>query len=282
MFHWHLIEIVGCIIRKCYWKKSNVLVSFLKLSQNDLLQLLPAAGAVLKCKQTNWRASSSTDGKLKMWVYGVAAGAFVLLIFIVSMIYLAWWVDEFNFPYLSSSSPFTKPNRPHFFFPPPALSWSTPSITVFLLFLFPSHRPLVSAAATVPRCIALLRPKSLTPTGRRSGWAKTHMRWFTPAPIAKSWLKAAPANEDVEGSPPPKTHTLQYKYLQSLTVPRDLSEKCHMSCLTSRVKVLVQVRTNHPLVFSPCRPFRACRPRRCCRPLVEVYWFSFTFCFTDF
>uniref|UniRef100_I3JH86 Thrombospondin type 1 domain containing 7A n=1 Tax=Oreochromis niloticus TaxID=8128 RepID=I3JH86_ORENI len=30
------------------------------------------------------------DGKLKMWVYGVAAGAFVLLIFIVSMIYLAW------------------------------------------------------------------------------------------------------------------------------------------------------------------------------------------------
>ncbi|XP_027141893.1 thrombospondin, type I, domain containing 7Ab isoform X6 [Larimichthys crocea] len=29
------------------------------------------------------------DGKLKMWVYGVAAGAFVLLIFIVSMIYLA-------------------------------------------------------------------------------------------------------------------------------------------------------------------------------------------------
>ncbi|MBN3284286.1 THS7A protein, partial [Polyodon spathula] len=30
------------------------------------------------------------DGKLKTWVYGVAAGAFVLLIFIVSMIYLAW------------------------------------------------------------------------------------------------------------------------------------------------------------------------------------------------
>lgn len=51
-----------------------------------------------KCKQTNWRASSSTDGKLKMWVYGVAAGAFVLLIFIVSMIYLAWWVDQFNSP----------------------------------------------------------------------------------------------------------------------------------------------------------------------------------------
>ncbi|KAK7877677.1 hypothetical protein WMY93_031614, partial [Mugilogobius chulae] len=31
----------------------------------------------------------SADGKLKMWVYGVAAGALVLLIFIVSMIYLA-------------------------------------------------------------------------------------------------------------------------------------------------------------------------------------------------
>uniref|UniRef100_A0A671R8R0 Thrombospondin type-1 domain-containing protein 7A n=1 Tax=Sinocyclocheilus anshuiensis TaxID=1608454 RepID=A0A671R8R0_9TELE len=30
------------------------------------------------------------DGKLKTWVYGVAAGVFVLLIFIVSMIYLAW------------------------------------------------------------------------------------------------------------------------------------------------------------------------------------------------
>jgi len=28
-------------------------------------------------------------GRLKTWVYGVAAGAFVLLIFIVSMIYLA-------------------------------------------------------------------------------------------------------------------------------------------------------------------------------------------------
>uniref|UniRef100_A0A9L0IGF4 Thrombospondin type-1 domain-containing protein 7A n=1 Tax=Equus asinus TaxID=9793 RepID=A0A9L0IGF4_EQUAS len=30
-----------------------------------------------------------TDGRLKTWVYGVAAGAFVLLIFIISMIYLA-------------------------------------------------------------------------------------------------------------------------------------------------------------------------------------------------
>lgn len=31
-----------------------------------------------------------TDGKVKTWVYGVAAGILVLLIFIVSMIYLAW------------------------------------------------------------------------------------------------------------------------------------------------------------------------------------------------
>lgn len=30
------------------------------------------------------------DGKLKTWVYGVAAGAFVLLVFIISMTYLAW------------------------------------------------------------------------------------------------------------------------------------------------------------------------------------------------
>ncbi|XP_031442025.1 thrombospondin type-1 domain-containing protein 7A-like [Clupea harengus] len=29
------------------------------------------------------------DGKLKTWVYGVAAGAFVLMVFIVSMTYLA-------------------------------------------------------------------------------------------------------------------------------------------------------------------------------------------------
>lgn len=31
-----------------------------------------------------------TDGRLKTWVYGVAAGVFVLLVFIVSMVYLAW------------------------------------------------------------------------------------------------------------------------------------------------------------------------------------------------
>lgn len=30
------------------------------------------------------------DGKLKTWVYGVAAGATVLLVFIISMTYLAW------------------------------------------------------------------------------------------------------------------------------------------------------------------------------------------------
>ncbi|CAL8261295.1 unnamed protein product [Boreogadus saida] len=30
------------------------------------------------------------DGKLKMWVYGVAAGATVLVLFVASMIYLAW------------------------------------------------------------------------------------------------------------------------------------------------------------------------------------------------
>uniref|UniRef100_H3CL39 Thrombospondin type-1 domain-containing protein 7A n=1 Tax=Tetraodon nigroviridis TaxID=99883 RepID=H3CL39_TETNG len=33
--------------------------------------------------------SPGTDGKLKTWVYGVAAGAFVLLVFIISMTYLA-------------------------------------------------------------------------------------------------------------------------------------------------------------------------------------------------
>lgn len=31
-----------------------------------------------------------TDGKLKVWVYGVAVGAFVLFVFIASMMYLAW------------------------------------------------------------------------------------------------------------------------------------------------------------------------------------------------
>lgn len=36
------------------------------------------------------RPSLSTDGKLKIWVYGVAIGAFVLLVFIASMTYLAW------------------------------------------------------------------------------------------------------------------------------------------------------------------------------------------------
>uniref|UniRef100_A0A674P765 Thrombospondin, type I, domain containing 7Aa n=1 Tax=Takifugu rubripes TaxID=31033 RepID=A0A674P765_TAKRU len=36
------------------------------------------------------------DGKLKTWVYGVAAGAFVLLVFIVSMTYLAWYVSTYT------------------------------------------------------------------------------------------------------------------------------------------------------------------------------------------
>lgn len=141
-----------------------------------------------------------------MWVYGVAAGAFVLLIFIVSMIYLAWWVDAFNSPlFIIVLIHVTKPS----FFPPfwvqtPLLHPSHHRFCLsFISFSPPSCRPLVRAAATVPRCIALLRPKRLTPMGRQSGWAKTHMRWFTPVPIAKSWLKAAAANEDVEGSAPP-------------------------------------------------------------------------------
>lgn len=41
----------------------------------------------------------------------------------------------------------------------------------------PSCRPPLRAAATVPRCIALSRPKSQTgTTGRRSGWARTRTR----------------------------------------------------------------------------------------------------------
>nr|XP_020855680.1 thrombospondin type-1 domain-containing protein 7A isoform X4 [Phascolarctos cinereus] len=54
-----------------------------------------------KWMASSWKGSSRTvwcqrsdglnvtDGRLKTWVYGVAAGAFVLLIFVVSMIYLA-------------------------------------------------------------------------------------------------------------------------------------------------------------------------------------------------
>lgn len=170
-----------------------------------------------------------------MWVYGVAAGAFVLLIFIVSMIYLAWWVDQFTFPLIC--------HRPHSWNPPHSPLWgtapsppsSTPTLTSqFLFFLFfflpPSCRPLVRAAATVPRCIALLRPKSLTPTGRRSGWAKMHMRWFTPVPIAKSWLTpAAAANEDVEGSSPtPPNAPSSLSSCSPWSVPWPLSKVSHV------------------------------------------------------
>lgn len=174
----------------------------------------------------NWQASSSTDGKLKMWVYGVAAGAFVLLIFIVSMIYLAWWVDEFNLPCLSSPS-FMKPPL---FLSPPTLSWSTPFTSLSSFFLL--H---VRAVASVPRCITHLRPKSLTPTGRRRGQARTHMRWFTSVLNAKSWLKTAVVNDDVEGSAPTPTCLPHSPWIS----PRAL-EKCPMFCLTIWVKVQVR------------------------------------------
>lgn len=108
-----------------------------------------------------------------------------------------------------------KPNPPHF--PHPVWVKAPPSPTSQFSFLLPSCHRVVTTAATVPRCIALLRPKSLTPMGRRSGWAKMHKRWFTPVPIAKSWLKAtatAAANKDVKGSPPPHppppTHTTHH------------------------------------------------------------------------
>ena len=92
-------------------------------------------------RQTNWRASSSTDGKLKMWVYGVAAGAFVLLIFIVSMIYLAWWVDEFNSPYLPSSFMWPSPHFPSIFeFKHRSSTLTSPFLFVFH-FLLASFMP---------------------------------------------------------------------------------------------------------------------------------------------
>lgn len=84
---------------------------------------------------TNWWASSSTDGKLKMWVYGVAAGAFVLLIFIVSMIYLAWWVDEFYLQYFSST-PILKPNRLSLLSIPPPWVHPSPSFISLASFLY--------------------------------------------------------------------------------------------------------------------------------------------------
>lgn len=65
--------------------------------------------------------------------------------------------------------------------------------------------PGVRAAASVPGSSALWRPRSPTPTGRPCGWAGTRMRWFTSVPNAKSWLKPAVVNEDVEGSVPTGT-----------------------------------------------------------------------------
>ena len=164
---------------------------------NELLQPLMAVSAP---RQKNWRASFSTDGKLKMWVYGVAAGAFVLLIFIVSMIYLAWWVDEFIYPDCHHPHHDTKVfTLIHFELKLPFPSCRPATVTspffvcliIISVFCFLHATLCVRAAAPVPRCIALLRPKSLTPMGRHSGWAKMHMRWFTPVPIAKSTLKAA-------------------------------------------------------------------------------------------
>lgn len=153
------------------------------------------------------------------------------------------------------------------FYPPPTLSSSVPSLTSFLflvwvffflslLILLASCPSYVRAAATVLRCIAHLRPKSLMPMGRQCGWAKMHTRWLTPALIAKTLLKAAAAKEDVEGSPPPRPrHTLQYKYLQVPELSLWPLSRCHMSCLTGSVKVLVQVRANHPeyVSLSSCR-----------------------------
>uniref|UniRef100_A0AAQ4PQQ7 Thrombospondin type-1 domain-containing protein 7A n=1 Tax=Gasterosteus aculeatus aculeatus TaxID=481459 RepID=A0AAQ4PQQ7_GASAC len=51
---------------------------------------LPSTAQPGRSGRTWYLQPYGPDGKLKMWVYGVAAGAFVLLIFIVSMIYLAW------------------------------------------------------------------------------------------------------------------------------------------------------------------------------------------------
>lgn len=49
----------------------------------------PAASAPGRAGRTWFLQPFGPDGKLKTWVYGVAAGAFVLLIFIISMTYLA-------------------------------------------------------------------------------------------------------------------------------------------------------------------------------------------------
>ncbi|KAK2921481.1 thrombospondin type-1 domain-containing protein 7A [Channa argus] len=49
----------------------------------------PAAGTPSRVGRTWFLQPFGADGKLKTWVYGVAAGALVLLIFIISMTYLA-------------------------------------------------------------------------------------------------------------------------------------------------------------------------------------------------
>ncbi|XP_061597146.1 thrombospondin type-1 domain-containing protein 7A [Cololabis saira] len=50
---------------------------------------LPAASAPGRAGRTWFLQPFGPDGKLKTWVYGVAAGVFVLLVFIISMTYLA-------------------------------------------------------------------------------------------------------------------------------------------------------------------------------------------------
>uniref|UniRef100_A0A4W6CEH6 Thrombospondin type-1 domain-containing protein 7A n=1 Tax=Lates calcarifer TaxID=8187 RepID=A0A4W6CEH6_LATCA len=50
----------------------------------------PAVSTPNRVGRTWFLQPFGPDGKLKTWVYGVAAGAFVLLVFIISMTYLAW------------------------------------------------------------------------------------------------------------------------------------------------------------------------------------------------
>uniref|UniRef100_A0A3Q2FT45 Thrombospondin, type I, domain containing 7Aa n=1 Tax=Cyprinodon variegatus TaxID=28743 RepID=A0A3Q2FT45_CYPVA len=50
----------------------------------------PAASAPGRAGRTWFLQPFGPDGTLKTWVYGVAAGVFVLLVFIISMTYLAW------------------------------------------------------------------------------------------------------------------------------------------------------------------------------------------------
>lgn len=173
-----------------------------------------AAGGVLKCKQSD----KLTSLLLHRWEaedVGVWCSSWSLCAPHIHSVYdipslVSWWV---YFPLFIII--LIHEIKPSFFYPPhplwvkaPLLHCRPAALTspfLFISFLLPPCHPLVRAAATVPRCIALLKPKSLKPMGRRSGWAKMHMRWFTPVPIAKSWLKAA-ANEDVESSTCPPSH----------------------------------------------------------------------------